>query len=94
MPASRASRFGPTIGLIPRIWLSLREHLIGRSTSCKRTLISTLKIRRFLKENIKDFSSQYDCVLVADVCNDIDIEIGTELGKEKSIDIIMNRFKH
>ena len=52
------------------------------------------KIRRFLKENIKDFSSQYDCVLVADVCNDIDIEIGTELGKEKSIDIIMNRFKH
>jgi hypothetical protein len=52
------------------------------------------KIKKFLKENIKDFSSQYDCVLVADVSKEIDIEIGTELGKEKSIDIIMNRFKN
>jgi hypothetical protein len=52
------------------------------------------KIKRFLKENIKDFSSQYDCVLVADVSKEIDIEIGTELGKEKSIDIIMNKFKN
>jgi len=52
------------------------------------------KIRKFLKENIKDFSTQYDCVLVADVSKEIDIEIGTELGKEKSIDIIMNKFKN
>lgn len=52
------------------------------------------KIKKFLRENIKDFSSQYDCVLVADVSKEIDIEIGTELGKEKSIDIIMNRFKN
>ena len=52
------------------------------------------KIKKFLRENIKDFSSQYDCVLVADVSKEIDIEIGTELGKEKSIDIIMNKFKH
>jgi hypothetical protein len=52
------------------------------------------KIKKFLKENIKDFSTQYDCVLVADVSKEIDIEIGTELGKEKSIDIIMNKFKN
>lgn len=52
------------------------------------------KIRKFLRENIKDFSTQYDCVLVADVSKEIDLEIGTELGKEKSIDIIMNRFKN
>ena len=52
------------------------------------------KIRKFLKENIKDFSTQYDCVLVAEVSKEIDIEIGTELGKEKSIDIIMNKFKN
>jgi hypothetical protein len=52
------------------------------------------KIRKFLRENIKDFSSQYDCVLVANVSKEIDLEIGTELGKEKSIDIIMNKFKN
>ena len=51
------------------------------------------KIRKFLKSNIKDFSTQYDCVLVAEICDDIDMEIGTELSKEKSIDMIMNRFK-
>lgn len=51
------------------------------------------KIKKFLKSNIKDFSDKYDCVLVADVVGEIDMEIGTELGKEKSIDIIMNRFK-
>ena len=51
------------------------------------------KIRKFLKSNIKDFSTQYDCVLVAEICDDIDMEMGTELSKEKSIDMIMNRFK-
>lgn len=51
-------------------------------------------IRKFLKGNIKDFSDQYDCILVADISNEIDMEIGTELSKEKSIDIIMNRFKN
>jgi hypothetical protein len=51
------------------------------------------KIRKFLKSNIKDFSDQYDCVLVAEICDDIDMEMGTELSKEKSIDMIMNRFK-
>ena len=59
-----------------------------------RTTKDIAKIKKFLRENIKDFSSQYDCVLVADVSKEIDIEIGTELGKEKSIDIIMNRFKN
>jgi hypothetical protein len=51
------------------------------------------KIRKFLKSNIKDFSDQYDCLLVAEICDEIDMEIGTELSKEKSIDMIMNRFK-
>jgi hypothetical protein len=51
------------------------------------------KIRKFLKSNIKDFSTQYDCVLVAEICDNIDMEMGTELSKEKSIDMIMNRFK-
>jgi len=51
------------------------------------------KIKKFLKSNIRDFSDQYDCVLVADVDNDIDIDTGTEISKEKSIDLIMNKFK-
>jgi hypothetical protein len=50
-------------------------------------------IKKFLKANIRDFSDQYDCVLVADVSDDIDIETGTDISKEKSIDLIMNRFK-
>ena len=52
------------------------------------------KIRKFLKANIRDFSDQYDCVLVADVSDDIDIETGTDISKEKSIDLIMNKFKN
>ena len=51
-------------------------------------------IKKFLKGNIRDFSDQYDCILVADISGEIDMEIGIELSKEKSIDIIMNRFKH
>jgi len=51
-------------------------------------------IRKFLKANIKDFSNQYDCVLVADVSDDIDIETGTDISKERSIDLIMNKFKN
>jgi len=51
-------------------------------------------IRKFLKANIKDFSNQYDCVLVADVSDDIDIENGTDISKERSIDLIMNKFKN
>lgn len=53
-----------------------------------------LKIRRFLKNNIRDFSDQYDCILIAEVSSEVDMEIGTELSKEKSIDMIMNRFKN
>jgi hypothetical protein len=52
------------------------------------------KIKRFLKDNIKDFSIQHDCILVADVFKEIDIETGVELSKEKSIDLIMDRFKN
>ncbi len=52
-----------------------------------------VKIKKFLKSNIRDFSDQYDCILVSEVSNNIDMEIGTELSKEKSIDLIMNKFK-
>jgi len=52
------------------------------------------KIKKFLKQNIKEFSEKYDCVLVAEISKEIDMEVGTELGKEKSINMIMNRFKH
>jgi hypothetical protein len=50
-------------------------------------------IKKFLKRNIKEFSDQYDCILISDVSSTIDFEIGTDLSKEKSIDIIMSRFK-
>ena len=52
-----------------------------------------VKIKKFLKSNIRDFSDQYDCILVSEVSNNIDMEIGTELSKEKSIDLVMNKFK-
>jgi hypothetical protein len=52
-----------------------------------------VKIKKFLKSNIRDFSDQYDCILVSEVSSNIDMEIGTELSKEKSIDLIMNKFK-
>ena len=51
------------------------------------------KIKKFLKSNIKDFSEQYDCLIVAEISDDIDMEIGIELSKEKAIDMIMNKFK-
>jgi hypothetical protein len=51
------------------------------------------KIKRFLKSNIAEFSEKHDCVMVADVSNEIDHEIGIEISKEKSIDIIRNKFK-
>ncbi len=51
------------------------------------------KIKKFLKSNIKDFSEQYDCLIVSEISDEIDMEIGTELSKEKSIDMIMNKFK-
>lgn len=51
------------------------------------------KIKKFLKDNIKDFSNKYDSILVGDISNDVDIEIGIEIGKKKSIGIIMDHFK-
>lgn len=51
------------------------------------------KIKKFLKSNIRDFSDQYDCILFSEVSSIIDMEIGTELSKEKSIDLIMGKFK-
>ena len=58
---------------------------------CKTTYdIETIK--KFLKKNIKDFSHEYDCILVADVDSNVDMDTGTDIGKEKSADIIMERF--
>ena len=51
-------------------------------------------IKKFLKKNIKDFSDMHDCVLVAEVSSVTDIEIGAEIGKEKSIDIILKNYKN
>lgn len=77
--------------------ISNKENVALLMTELLDPLCETTKdiggIKKFLKKNIKDFSDQYDCILIADVSNDIDMEIGTELSKEKSIDIIMNRFK-
>lgn len=50
------------------------------------------EIKKFLRNNIKDFSYN-DCLLIAEVDKSINIEIGTEICKEKSIDIIMDNFK-
>lgn len=58
------------------------------------TTTEMLKIKRFLKSNIKDFSDKFDCVLVADVAKGVDLETGTEIGKEKSIDLILKNFNN
>ena len=77
--------------------IAQKENVALLMTELLDTLCETTqdikKIRKFLKSNIKDFSDQYDCLLVAEICDEIDMEIGTELSKEKSIDMIMNRFK-
>lgn len=52
------------------------------------------EIRGFLKKNVKDLSNNNICVLVGDVSKDIGLEIGVEICKEKSIEIIMTRFKN
>ncbi len=51
------------------------------------------KIKGFLKSNIKDFSDKFDCVLIADVSKSVDLETGTDIGKEKSIEIILKNFR-
>jgi hypothetical protein len=51
-------------------------------------------IKGFLKKNLKDFSDMHDCVLVAEVSPVIDLEIGTEISKEKSIEIILKNYKN
>jgi len=51
-------------------------------------------IKGFLKKNLKDFSYMHDCVLVADVSKSIDLETGTEISKEKSIEIILKNYKN
>jgi hypothetical protein len=58
------------------------------------TTTEIIKIRRFLKSNIKDFSDKFDCVIIADVAKGVDLETGTEIGKEKSIEIILKNFNN
>jgi hypothetical protein len=50
------------------------------------------KIKGFLKTNVKDYSENSDCILIADLSDKIDMEVGSEIGKEKSIEIILNNF--
>ena len=50
------------------------------------------KIKGFLKKNVKDYSENSDCILIADLSDKIDLETGSEIGKEKSIEIILNNF--
>lgn len=59
---------------------------------CKNTK-ELSKIKSFLRENVKGFSVQHDCILIADVNPSLDIEIGSEIGKEKSVEIILRNFK-
>lgn len=78
--------------------ISDKENVALLMTELLEPLCETTKeisgIKKFLKKNIKEFSDQYDCILVSDVSNGVDMEIGTEISKEKSIDIIMTRFKN
>lgn len=51
------------------------------------------EIRGFLKKNIKDYSDKYDCIIISSVANKVDMEMGTEISKEKSVEMIINNFK-
>ena len=57
------------------------------------TTMDISKIKKFLKSNVSEFSDGHDCIMVADVSLEIDTEIGIEISKEKSIDVIRNKFK-
>lgn len=58
------------------------------------TTVDVNQIKKFLKSNIKSFSDKDDCLLIVDVSKELDIETGTEIGKEKSIEIILNNFNN
>lgn len=61
---------------------------------CKTTK-DIRRIKSFLKANIKDFLEKSDCILISDVSENVDMETGTEISKEKSIEIILQNFnKH
>ena len=63
------------------------------SPVCKNT-IQLKRIKTFLNNNIANFSESTDCFILADVSERIDIETGTEISKEKSIEIIIDKFKN
>lgn len=58
-----------------------------------QTTADMKKIKSFLKTNIKDYSEGSDCIIIADIADKIDMETGTEIGKEKSIEMILNNFQ-
>jgi hypothetical protein len=51
-------------------------------------------IKSFLTRNIEDYSKEYDCIIIAEVDPKVDMETGADIGKEKSADIIMERFRN
>ena len=63
------------------------------SPVCKNTT-QLKRIKSFLNNSIDNFSDSTDCFILADVSEIIDIETGTEISKEKSIEIIVDRFKN
>jgi hypothetical protein len=50
-------------------------------------------IKNFLKNNVKSYAERSDCILVAKLENNIDLEYGTEIGKERCIEIILDNFR-
>jgi len=51
------------------------------------------EIKGFLKTNIKDYSGKHDCIIISSISNKVDMETGTEISKEKSIEMIINNFR-
>ena len=70
--------------------LLMTEILDPRCSTTKEISI----IKKFLKANVRDFSERSDCILIADISSNVDLEIGSDISKEKSIEIILNNFNH
>jgi hypothetical protein len=60
---------------------------------CKNTK-QIKSIKTFLDENVENFSEESDCFILADISEKIDMETGTEISKEKSIELIVKNFKN
>ena len=78
------------IGKKENLALLMTELLDPKCPSTK----DIIEIRKFLKNNIKDYIENHDCILINDLSKGVDFGVGIEIGKEKSIEIIMSRFKN